>query len=289
MAYSRHSTDVANRFQSLIIPHTKFVAAVKSIESAMDVGKLTGTFAGVRITAPSGSGKTALLGYVRSNLGTSEFDDKAKDIVDASLKENPSVSQVQSALLEKFDYAVPARAASNNDVNVILVKAINHNRTKLIVLDEFQHVFLAGGVKFATPVIDWLKRLMNLVQVPVVLLGTEALDRLEGMDEQLTSRVPTIARLSHFSLNGEWRGFLTALSNGCKEFDMTLLAKDRTAAIALWAATGGSPRHTKTLLVHAICIGLTAEKSVLTMDILRDAFIAHRGPDGALENPFASD
>lgn len=289
MAYSRYSTEVANRFQSLIIPHTRFIAAARSIESAIDVGKLTGTFAGVRVTAPSGAGKTVLLEYVKSNLAASEFDDKAKNVVCASLKENPSVSQVQSALLEKFDYAVPARAANNNDVNVILTKAINHHRTKLIVIDEFQHVFLTGGVKFATPVIDWLKRLMNLVQVPVVLLGTEALDRLEGTDEQLTSRIPTIARLAHFSLNGEWRGFLTALANGCKEFDMTMLAKDRAAAIALWAATRGSPRNTKTLLVHAICIGLTAEKTELTLEILKDAFIAHRGGDAALENPFASD
>lgn len=289
MTYSRKATEIAKAFQSLIVPHTRFNAAAQSIEHAIAVGRFAGTFAGVRVSAPSGSGKTVLLDLVKSRLEQSSDDERSKDVIYASLKENPSVSQLQGDLLENFNYPPRNLGRNNNDVNVVLVKAINQHLTKLIAIDEFQHVFLANGVKAATPVVDWLKRLMNLVHVPVVLLGTESIDRLEGMDEQLTSRIPTVARLSYFGLNAEWRGFLNALATGCKEFDMSLLSKDRATAVSLWEATKGSPRGTKTLLVHAICIGVTADKMVLTRELLRDAFVAHRGGDASGENPFATD
>ncbi len=292
MAYSRKATEIAKTFQGLIIPHTKFNAAANSIENAIEVGKFAGTFAGVRVSAPSGSGKTVLLEFVRSRMEQASDEERSKDIIFASLKENPSVSQVQGDLLDNYNYAarnLGRSSGNNNDVNLVLVKAIAHHRTRLIAIDEFQHVFLTGGVKAATPVVDWLKRLMNLVQVPVVLLGTESIDRLEGLDEQLLSRIPTVARLGYFALNTEWRGFLNALASGCKEFDLSIISKDRGTAVTLWEATKGSPRSTKTLLVHAICIGVTAEKTELTREILKDAFVAHRGVDASAENPFATD
>ncbi|MGZ0102193.1 TniB family NTP-binding protein [Achromobacter sp. KK8] len=292
MAYTRKATDATKTLQGLIVPHTKFNIAVNHIEDAVEIGRFAGTFAGVRVSAPAGAGKSALLDFIRSRMEQSNDEERSKDMIFASVKELPSVSQVQTDLLKNYNYAAQnlgRSSANNNDVNLVLVKAITHHRTRLIALDEFQHIFLSGGLKVATSVVDWLKRLMNLVRVPVVLLGTESMDRLEGLDEQLTSRIPTVVRLSYFSLNAEWRGFLNALATGCREFDLSLIGKDRETAVSLWEATKGSPRETKGLLRHAICIGVMTERMELTRELLREAFVAHFGVDTSRENPFATD
>lgn len=289
MIYSAEAHQVALEFGSQIVPHTRFNSVLKSIESAVDIGNAAGIYAGVRVSAPSGSGKSVLLEHVGNRLNAVYGGNGNIAMISASLKENPSVSQVQSELIENFNY--PARSVSklgnNNDVNVVLVKAITQHRVQLIAIDEFQHVFLTGGLKVATPVIDWLKRLMNLSHVPVLLLGTESIDRLEGLDPQLTSRIPTVGRLGHFPLNGEWYGFVKALAGACKGMDMSALCKDVSLSASLHGATKGSPRLTKALLVHSICIGLTNGQKVLDRSILKEAYVVLRGGEPNLENPFA--
>lgn len=289
MSYDLEALKVAAEFQSQIVPHTRFRTVLESIESAVAVGNSAGIFAGVRVSAPSGSGKSVLLQHVGNRLADKYGGDGSIAMISASLKENPSVSQVQGELIEAFSY--PARSVSrvgnNNDVNIVLVRAITQHRVRLIAIDEFQHVFLSGGLKVASPVVDWLKRLMNLVHVPVLLLGTESIDRLDGLDPQLTTRIPTVGRLGPFPLTGEWYGFVKALASACKGMDMSALSRDVSLAASLHGATGGVPRLAKSLLVYSICIGLTNGQKVLDKSLLKAAYAAQQGSDKSGENPFA--
>lgn len=289
MIYTQEAHLVASEFGSQIVPHTRFNSVLKSIESAVDIGSFAGIFAGVRVSAPSGSGKTVLLEHVGNKLNAVYGGNGNIAMISASLKENPSVSQVQSDLIENFNYPARSvsRAGSNNDVNGVLVRALRQHRVRLIAIDEFQHVFLTSGLKVATPVIDWLKRLMNQTHVPVVLLGTESIDRLEGVDPQLTTRIPTVGRMGYFPLNGEWYGFVKALAGACKGMDMSALCKDVSLAASLHGATMGSPRLTKGLLVHSICIGLSNGKKTLDRSILKEAYLVQHGGEPNSENPFA--
>jgi hypothetical protein len=286
MKFTQEAMQAAENFQNQIIPHSRFQSVLESIENAVEIAS-TGIFTGVRVSAPSGSGKTALISHVKNRLDMQYGGDGSIAMITASLKENPSVSQVQNELTDHFKLATRGpRSANNNDVNLIMVNAIITHRVRLIAIDEFQHVFLASGLKVATPVIDWLKRLMNYVQVPVVLLGTEAMDRLVGVDAQLTSRIPTVGRMGYFKLNSEWFGFIKALAGSCKEMDLTKIYEDKSMAAAMHMATGGSPRMTKALLIHAICIGISSGTRTLTTELLREAHAKQMGADADLENFF---
>lgn len=288
MKFSDKAIQAGRALEETIVPHSSFEAAYDSIERAVQIGTGTGIFTGVRIPAPSGCGKSALLTYVEHRFQDLYGSIDHVPVITASLKEDPHVSQVQGELLSRFNYAIkvgPGRV-TNNDVNMVLVKAIQRHHVRLIAIDEFQHVFLVHGNKVATVLIDWVKRLMNLTKVPIVLVGTERLDSLDGVDPQLTTRIPTVVRLSNFKLNGEWKGFLEALVRQCHDVDMSPIHTE--FAQKLFNASHGSPRITKGLMVHALCISITKDEARLSRETLCEAYQMHFGWADIRENPFAT-
>lgn len=206
-------------------------------------------------------------------------------VITASLKEDPAVSQVQDELLSCFNYALRSAfgRVTNNDINKVLVHAISRHQVRLIAIDEFQHIFI-NDRKVVTVLLDWIKRLMNLTKVPVVVVGTERLDALEGFDEQFTSRIPTVARLSYFKLNAEWKGFLMALANECEAVDMSPLFTD--FGQELFNASRGSPRAAKGIVIRALCIAITQGERRLSRNTMIAAYQMLYGQVDARGNPF---
>lgn len=288
MIFSDEAVRAGRLLSDQIISHPGFEAVVNQIESAVQIGNEVGIFSGVRIAAPSGSGKTTLMKYVGRRLQARYGFEGSTPVISGSLKENPSVSQIQAELLSNFNYALSgiSRSVSNNDVNIVLLKAISQNRVRLIAIDEFQHVFLAGGTKVATVILDWVKRLMNLTNVPVVLVGTESMDRLEGVDAQLTTRIPIVARLSPLRLSGEWLAFLRGFVAHSPQIDLSPLCEEDIAR-RFYLATAGSPRMAKSLLIHAVCLGITTNQSRVCAALLKEAYRLQKGALPDEENPFA--
>jgi hypothetical protein len=291
--YGAAAISASNALSEVIVPHPAFENVLQYVLNAIEIGNQVGVFTGVRVTAPSGAGKTLLMSHLADILRQGISDSSSVPLISASLKEEPSVSQLQTGLLNNFSYAMASSMqrdrgrANNNDVNQILVSAIRHQGVKVIVLDEFQHVYHTSGTKVFTPIIDWLKRLINATGVPVVLLGTEMMDNLGTIDPQLTSRIPVAVKLAHFRLGPEWLGFLKGLADTCKATDLTSLYKNKEWAGAIFRVTSGSPRLLKLLLVQAILLAVEREELNLSAGILRQAYSLQTGASDE-ENPFAS-
>jgi len=289
MKFSQQALEGVKSLEHIVVQHSSFIKALETIENVMQIGMGTGIHTGVRLIAPSGAGKSQLIKHLEITSAKTSSNDSELQIIYTSLKENPSVSQLQGDLLRWFGYPLQglSRQSNNNDVNQILVRAIAQNQVKLLGFDEFQHIFTNGGSKVATIVLDWLKRLMNSTKVPVLLLGTEMLERLDGIDPQLTSRIPTVVKLNHFRPDGEWVGFLQSLSNGYKNFDLSPIVKERNPK-KLFLATNGSLRLLKSLLAFAVGIGITKGEAVMSEELLGQAFLMMFGQVSAEENPFVS-
>ncbi|KNE29079.1 MULTISPECIES: TniB family NTP-binding protein [Achromobacter] len=292
--YSESALRAGREIAGIIVPHSNFVRVLDYVRNAIQIGAQTGVFAGVRISASSGSGKTLLMEHLADVLGQEHGSHGNVPLIAGSLKEDPSVSHIQGELLSKFKYAMtspdlPATSkarANNSDVNQVLVNCIKSRGVRIIVLDEFQHVYLASGTKVATHMIDWLKRLINATRVPVALLGTEMMDRLDTIDPQLTSRIPTHIKLPPFRLGPEWLGFLRGFSESCKVVDLSPIY--RTFPSAMFAATSGSPRLLKGLLVQAVMLAVDEKEQVMTPTRMSLAYEYQTGVHTAEENPFAS-
>lgn len=287
--YTPQALAAGRELRDVVIQHSSFQKALELISNAIEVGNGAGVFSGVRITAPSGSGKSLLIECLQKNTIDSPFLDGEFSVIRTELKESPSVSQVQSGLLENFRYGLMdqvRRRQNNNDVHRVLLAAVREHRVQLIVLDEFQHVFSSANDKVSTSVIDWLKRLMNMTQIPVVLVGTELMDRLGPVDPQLTTRVPTTIKLMPFILNGEWVGFLKAIVHKCVAVDLSIIINPPLVT-QLYNVTRGVIRPLKALLVQAVIMAVNAGEKELTVDRLYSAYSMVYGPEIAAENPFS--
>lgn len=288
MEYSNDALMAGKAMREVVVRHSKFNEALTLISNVVQIGNSTGAPAGVRIIAPAGSGKTFLFQCLRGNIiGLPLLRDKLA-VIYASLKESPTVAQIQNELLANFQYdagIVRTRSSTNNEINLILLRSIKDLGVKLIVLDEFQHIFLQQG-KVSITVVDWVKRLMNQTGVPVVLIGTEILDQLAGIDPQLTTRVPTSIRLGLFRYDKQWLAFLKGLADSSEKIKLSDIYERYSREF--YAATNGTPRLLKSLLIHIVILGVTEQKEEVDISLIQRAYELVFGPESAQESPFAT-
>ncbi len=287
MPYTERALAAGRHMADVVVPHAAFCEALDLIANALDMGNAVGLFAGVRVTAPSGSGKSLLIDCLQRNTINSPYLTEPLSVIRTELKEAPSVSQIQGGLLDNFGYGLTGRGrtTNNNEVHGVLIEAMRAHKVQLVVLDEFQHIFSPTSEKVATHVIDWLKRLMNISHVPVVLVGSKLMDRLEGADRQLTSRIPAVIRLPAFQCDAQWVGFLKAFAKECSEVDLSPIF-GRQVALHLFRVTQGVPRELKRLLVQAVIMAVDSDENVITPVRLQAAYAKAYGPDKAAEDPF---
>jgi type II secretory pathway predicted ATPase ExeA len=288
MPFSEKARTIGRDLSNVVVQHAAFREALELIANALEMGNAVGLFAGVRITAPPGSGKSLLIDCLQKNIIDSPYLTEPLSVIRTELKEAPSVSQIQAGLLDNFGYGLTGKGratSSNNEVHGVLIEAMRAHKVQLVVLDEFQHIFSPTSEKVSTHVVDWLKRLMNIAQVPVVLVGSKLMDRLEGADLQLTSRIPAVIRLPTFQCDTQWVGFVKAFAKECAAVDLSPLF-DRQMALHLFRATQGVPREFKRLLVQAVMMAVDSHEKFITPARLHAAYAMIYGPEKASEDPF---
>jgi hypothetical protein len=285
MTYSDRALEVGQRIAKIRVHHTKFATALDAIAHALQVGNCVSIPVGINVIAPAGTGKTFLIESVRNNVCKWPFL-PPNSVLYASLKELPSVGQIQAELLASFRYVIAPKTTrnDNSDVFRLLVDSIIQHDIRLIAIDEYHHVFLARKAEARRNLIDWTKRLQTHSQRPVLLAGTEALRSIEKGDEQLTSRAPTVISLPAFKNDEQWIGLLIAFAEMTKDVDLSPIHAE--FAKAVFRATGGMMRLLKRLLVEVAMIVIDANEVAVKKDHLRLAFQRVFGTDTSLKNPF---
>lgn len=285
MTYTDKALELARRIDGIRIHHTRFNLALEHIGRVIQLGDHLTSPPGITLIAPAGAGKSLLIDCVRNNICNWPFL-RSGNVISASLKESPSVGQIQDALLANFHYAIPPRPTRSNNraLSTILIESIKQHRIQLIALDEFQHVFLARKNEVREAIIDWTKRLISQTKCPVLLSGTEKLRSFEEADRQITSRVPTIVSLPAFANDEEWRGILNAFAAAVTDVDLSRLATE--FATAIYKATGGSMRVLKLLLIECAMITVDQDERDVSRKHLDIAFRRLFGSDTSLANPF---
>ncbi|HFT8011398.1 TPA: TniB family NTP-binding protein [Burkholderia cenocepacia] len=285
MSYSDQAIQAGIRIEGVRVHHTKFKRALDAIARVIQIGNSVSMTTGVSVIAPAGSGKTLLIESVKQNVCRWPFL-PPNSVLCASLKESPSVSQVQDELLAGLNYVIPPRSVRrNNTISFdLLVEAVDHHGIRLIAIDEYQHVFLARKTDARADMIDWTKRLMTKTKCPVLLAGTETLRSIEKGDPQLSSRVPTVLALPAFENDEEWRGMLTAFSSAVPEVNLAPLCTDY--ATTMFRATRGMMRMLKALIIEVSMIAIDNGEGQVTKQHLQIAFNRVYGDDSSLPNPF---
>lgn len=151
---------------------------------------------------------------------------------------------------------------------------------RLLVLDEFQHLFSLGGRKrnrYSARLVEsrnWMKSVINDTHVSVLVMGTpDAISLIEG-DDQLERRFTRIHVLEPFDVptksNTDMVDFIDEMLHAACEGDLPFrnaeFLCDRPAdAERLFLATGGIPSRIKDLVIRAALCAHRRDSDAITM------------------------
>ncbi|AUS41568.1 hypothetical protein CYD94_04580 [Ralstonia solanacearum] len=285
MSYSHRAIQAGYRINQIRIHHPAFKEALDGVGRVIQLGNNLEHPVGTCVIAPSGAGKSFLIESVQRNVCNWPFL-RPESVLVASLKEAPTVAQIQEDLLADFNYAIPPRTGRKTNAALfnVLVASIEQHDIQLIAIDEYQHVFLSRKDEVRVAINDWIKRLMTKTSRPVLLSGTELLRGIEKADPQLTTRISSIFNLPEFQNDLDWRGVLNGFVTATSDVDLSEL---NTYAKPIFNATKGVMRTLKSLIIEAAMIAIDAETAKVEKDHLRLGFLRLFGPGSSRGNPFA--
>lgn len=176
-------------FQQIYIPYPPHIEFHQRCEYLVELGRATRgrPQKGMRVLAPSGSGKTAAtMAFIRKFEARTPRTEERVPLVFVPLERATTSKKLMSSILDFFgdDYSIHGNELALKR----RVKAcFERFHTDLLIIDEAQHLnFRSSGVNDAT---DSLKRLLDDGVVPIVFLGTENAKEFFTKNIQLGSRL----------------------------------------------------------------------------------------------------
>lgn len=275
--------------ERIFVRHPALDSALAAFDRIYQLAQAATMPLGMVLVGETGTGKSSLVRYFRSSLPPSTTCDEQTDALLVRLQERPNLGRMISSLLRQVRY--PFANVTKGTVSLkkdTLIDALRQKRTRVIFVDEAQHLMLGAlrrnAAESHSELTEFLRELMDESHVAIVLVGTATLDDVRASDKNLGSRVTGRIELSSFE-GAHFVAFLRAFAKQCKSFPLT--KTDLAASEAsLMAASGGNPRALKRLLVEAILVAVDSGKEVLDDEVFALAFQRISGINSLASNPF---
>ncbi|WP_245159411.1 TniB family NTP-binding protein [Brevundimonas intermedia] len=219
--YSREANAVVakmiGKFETIFIrypPHIEFHGRCDYLQQ---LGRETKGLPqkGMRVLAPSGSGKTtAADAYIRMALTTRSPGGSAKPIVKVSLASATTVKKLFQSILDQFQDGFSDRGTEHG-LRKRAMACFERFESELLIIDEVQHLNFRSTA--SNDVTDALKALLDMGVVPIVFLGTEDAQPMFERNLQLNGRLlPPCDFKPLFAAN---KGDMTLLGGYVEELD----------------------------------------------------------------------
>ncbi|MCS3805042.1 hypothetical protein HNO92_002221 [Chromobacterium alkanivorans] len=244
------------------------------------------------ILGPSGTGKSSVLEeYARYFPAIEESEFRRIPVLQVEIKSSPTVRSVAEDILKAMGVPMAYRGTVNEKTDRV-ISSLQKLKVELLMLDEAQHLLGATKRSFGSNnETEWLKTLLNQIEVPVVLAGLPYGQALLSANEQLRRRLDGVCTLTPFSVEEEdaaadFAGVINWFDKeihgghpiGLYEGDMLK---------RLFYATNGLIGYLSKLLIGAMEIRLEHGKKRLENWMLEQSFSQNLWAEGIGElNPF---
>jgi Cdc6-like AAA superfamily ATPase len=170
------------------IPFPPFDSTIKSINRNVELYRKTGIAEHILVMGESGAGKSTLCKFIGRQYPRFSLPDR--DVVPALVVSVPSeatIASVAEAMLRKLGDPSPSTGNISGKTHrvITLCKAC---KVEVVLFDEVNHISDRGQYITHYMVGDWLKSLIDQLEVPTVLVGLPKLERLLQVNEQLRRR-----------------------------------------------------------------------------------------------------
>jgi hypothetical protein len=151
------------------------------------------------ITGHTGSGKSTIKTEYMSRFSNVEtLTGTVIPVLAVDTPSTPTVRSLASAILEALGDPISYRGTTE-EKTVRLYKLMRGCQVELLILDEFQHFVDRAGSNESRKAADWLKNVINALQIPVVIMGLPRCLQILNGNEQLKRRFSRHYSLLPFS------------------------------------------------------------------------------------------
>ena len=199
--------------RNTVIEHTTFCAAIREIARLHFRGVEAGVSEGLLLVAQTGSGKTTALQHYASIFPREQTVEGTRvQVLLVITPESPTVKALAEAIL----VTMGDPAAHRGTTQLKTRRIIHFFKTcgvRMLLIDEFQHFFDGHRTSESRRIADWLKNLLNVVNVPVVLAGLPRSIAVINANPQLRRRFSSPYYMRPFGFSSrdeqlEFRGLL---------------------------------------------------------------------------------
>lgn len=175
-------------FDELYIPFPQFLTAKNTIETCLNDFRETGITNHMLVTGEAGSGKTSLCRWLSQQHPRKVLKDRnVMGVLITSIPPSATISGFASAMLSALGDPFPERGTVTSRSQRVITLC-RQCRVEMLLFDEAQHLHDRGNTKTHYMVGDWLKYLIDDLNVPTVLLGLPRTENILLINDQLRRR-----------------------------------------------------------------------------------------------------
>lgn len=244
------------------------------------------------ILGPSGAGKSSVMEeYCRYFPETEETEFRHIPVLRVEIKSSPTVRSVAEDILKAMGVPMAYRGTVNEKTDRVIA-SLQKLKVELLMLDEVQHLLGANKRSFGSNnETEWLKTLLNQIEIPVVLTGLPYAQALLSTNEQLRRRLDGVCNLTPFSVEDEdaaadFAGVISWFDSEIHDGHPIGLHKD-DMLYRLFYATNGLIGYLSKLLIGAMEIRLEHGQKRIDNWMLEQSFRENLWAEGVgALNPF---
>jgi hypothetical protein len=262
--------NIVNEF---VIAHTSHIEATSRIEKCLAGWAPDSENKAVAVVGESGVGKSFAMRCVLSKHEPYETQDGWEvPILWATLPPRPTTKTLAGVLLAGLKDPTWDRG-TENQMSKRLRILMRETKTRMVMLNEFQHFLDSKNDRVIYDVADWLKVLVEDTRSILVVAGLPSCTAIINSNEQLRGRFQAPIHLSRFSWQDirqrkEFRGILMTFYSTLSECYELPELHTEDMAFRFYCATGGL----MDILRQAV---ENADEKNEKMILLRDLHLAH--------------
>lgn len=273
--------DRLRNFSRFVYVHPIYKEAMEKVKDSISQTNSTGECLSAVLTGSTGTGKTTI---IKTLMHSYTVDSVSVEREDAIVKQVPAYhcvvpadATIKSLAIEMLKHLdCGDTGGSATELTKRVSRLISTCETKVIFLDEFQHLLSKGARNSKDSVTDWVKILTETTKTPVIISGMSECEELIDEHPQLSGRYPVRAKLTNISYAKNKYRYLSkvidALSNACVEHakvnSMPQLSQPPNLT-AIYLATGGNMRSIRQMFTSALYRALKNDRD----DVILEDFI----------------